>query len=193
MTVLAVPSSGHPTINRIRAIPSPIDVTEALHDFESFYRREFPRLAGSLRLVCGDQSLAEELAQEAFARALNHWERLERYDRPAGWAYRTGFNLLRRHWQRSKLADIPIDDASIQIAAPTQRDAPIDLVQVLSILPLQQRQAVVLRHVLDYSSDEAAEILEVSTGALRMTLHRAIATLRTKANLELEDEERSDS
>lgn len=36
--------------------------------FDAFYRAEYPRLAGALRLACADPSVADELAQEAFVR-----------------------------------------------------------------------------------------------------------------------------
>ena len=136
-------------------------------------------------MACGDPDLAEELAQEAFARALNHWDRVAPLERPAGWLYRTGFNLLRTHWKKSKRRE----------PAPTQPPAldsggdRIDLMNILLVLPEQQRHAVVLRHVLDYSTDEAAEVLGVSAGALRMTLHRAVDTLRKNTNLVLADED----
>jgi RNA polymerase sigma-70 factor (ECF subfamily) len=159
----------------------------ASHSFEDFYRTEYPRLAGSLRLVCGSEELAEEFAQEAFVRALNHWDRIADYDRPAGWLYRVAFNVMRRHWQKKKRGEGPlIKEPAALVDRETER---VDLVRVLSLLPLAQRQAVVLRHILDYSTDEAAEMLEVQPGALRMTLHRAVETLRKDAGLRVLDEE----
>ena len=68
--------------------------------FDAFYRAEYGRLAGSLRLACGDRSTAEELAQETFVRAYLAWSRLD--DRPTGWLYTTAFNLLRRRWKLSR-------------------------------------------------------------------------------------------
>lgn len=155
-----------------------------ISQFDGFYRREFPRLAGSLRIVCGDESVAEELAQEAFTRALNHWDRLGEWERPAGWVYRTGFNLLRTYWAKSKRSEDPLVREPFVPPAESQ----IDLVRLLGQLPLKQRQAVVLRHILDHSTDEAAEILGVSPGALRMTLHRAIENLRELSGIEIDEE-----
>lgn len=152
--------------------------------FEAFYRKEYPRLAGSLRLVCGSDELAEEFAQEAFTRALNHWDRLSAYDRPAGWVYRVGFNVMRQYWRKKKRGDGPL------ISEPSTHDNDsdrVDLVRVLAKLPLAQREAVVLRHILDYSTDEAAELLEMRPGALRMTLHRAVEALRKDHGLQLEE------
>lgn len=162
----------------------------ASHTFEDFYRREYPRLAGSLRLVCGSEDLAEEFAQEAFARALNHWDRISEYDKPAGWLYRVAFNVMRRHWQKKKRGEGPLIAEPL---APVHNDSDrVDLVRVLSHLPLAQRQVIVLRHILDYSTDEAAALLDMQPGALRMTLHRAIETLRKDAGLQLQIDEEAD-
>ena len=135
--------------------------------------------------MCGDSDLAEELSQEAFTRALNHWARLKGYERPAGWLYRTAFNLLRSHWRATRRTELESIVEPREAFAEGER---IDLVRLLSGLPFAQREAVVLRHVLDYSTEEAAEIAGVSLGALRMTLHRAMENLRTRANIELAEE-----
>lgn len=154
--------------------------------FDDFYRDEFPRLAGSLVIVCGDRGVAEELAQEAFTRALNHWDRVSLLDRPAGWLYRTGFNLLRAYWRRNARDERPLTTDPIVVPQDGSR---VDLVRLLGRLSHQQRQAVVLRHVLDYSTDEAAEVMQISAGALRMTLHRAVESLRTYADVDFKEED----
>lgn len=158
---------------------------EPIDDFEAFYRAQYPRLAGSLRAVCGDAELAQELAQEAFARALLHWERLSSYEKPAGWTYRTAFNLLRRHWKRARRDEGPLVG---DVADRDQGNDRVDLTRALATLPYRQRQAVVLRHLLDHSTDEVAAIMETSPGALRMTLHRAMESLRERYDIVLNEE-----
>lgn len=160
-------------------------VIEPIDDFEAFYRAQYPRLAGSLRAVCGDSELAQELAQETFARALLHWDRLHSYEKPAGWTYRTGFNLLRRHWKKARRDEGPL---ASDLAATDPATDRVDLVRALATLPYRQRQAVVLRHILDHSTDEVAAIMETTPGALRMTLHRAIESLRERYDIILREE-----
>jgi DNA-directed RNA polymerase specialized sigma24 family protein len=153
--------------------------------FEDFYRREFPRLAGSLHLACGSRDLAEELTQETFTRALNHWNRVAQMERPSGWIYRTGFNLLRRDWRlRGRTYPLPTPTAP-----PGDATDRTDLVRALATLPYEQASAVVLRHVLDYSTEDAAATLEMQPGAFRMMLSRALKTLRLNTNLVLPEEE----
>ena len=152
-------------------------------EFDDFYREHFGRLAGALRLVCGDQTGAEDLAQEAFVRACLAWNRVRTMDRPGGWLDRTAFNLLRRQWRLRRhlqpaghREDVALDHAD----AVADR---ADVGHALRGLPLEQRAAVVARYVLGFSTEEAAEMLHKSQGALRAQLHRAVASLRASARL----------
>ena len=60
----------------------------AAEDFAEFYTGAFPRLVGQLLLVTGDLHEAEEVVQEAFARASTSWSRLRDYDVPEAWVRR---------------------------------------------------------------------------------------------------------
>ena len=44
--------------------------------FDDFYRRELPAMIALARSICGDRQLAEDLAQEAFAKAHRDWDRI---------------------------------------------------------------------------------------------------------------------
>jgi len=47
-------------------------------DLASFYADQYDRVRGALVLFTGDHQLAEELAQEAFVKTCQHWERVSR-------------------------------------------------------------------------------------------------------------------
>ena len=68
--------------------------------FEEFFRTEFERLFQVLYLSMGSRIEAEELAQQAMARAYARWERVREMASPAGYVYRTAFNLNRRRLRR---------------------------------------------------------------------------------------------
>ncbi len=67
-------------------------------DFVECYRMHYPRLVRALRLSGADGATAEDLAQEAFGRALARWRRVSRGSNPPGYVYTTGFRL----WQRAQ-------------------------------------------------------------------------------------------
>src|SRR5829696_9489594 len=62
-------------------------------DFEAFYAGAVGRLLGQLLPVTGDLHEAEEVVQEAFARASARWARLRDYDVPEAWVRRVAMNL----------------------------------------------------------------------------------------------------
>ena len=76
------------------------DVKAAAGTFEEFFRIEYPRLAKAILLVTGDASEAEVLVQEAMARVLERWERVQGMQFPAAYVYRVAVNLHRRRLRR---------------------------------------------------------------------------------------------
>jgi RNA polymerase sigma-70 factor, ECF subfamily len=53
--------------------------------FDDFYHVTFGRLVAQVYLVTGDLHEAEDVVQEAMARASVRWERLRDYDLPEAW------------------------------------------------------------------------------------------------------------
>src|SRR6266536_3537015 len=66
-------------------------------DFDGFYAAVFARLVGQLTLVTGNLHEAEEVVQEALARAVPRWARLRAYDVPEAWVRRVALNLATTH------------------------------------------------------------------------------------------------
>jgi RNA polymerase sigma-70 factor, ECF subfamily len=66
---------------------------EGTEDFDSFYAAVFARLVGQLAVVTGDRHEAEDVVQEAMARAASRWPRLRSYEAPEAWVRRVAFNL----------------------------------------------------------------------------------------------------
>jgi len=121
---------------------------------------------------------AEEIAQDAFLKVWERWDRVGAMDSPAGYLYRTAMNAFRKRYRRAALAlkatlgIIPVDDA---IEAVDSRDA---TVRALAPLTERQRAAVVLTDLLGYPSDEAARMLGVSASTVRNHALRAHAALK---------------
>jgi RNA polymerase sigma-70 factor (ECF subfamily) len=61
--------------------------------FASFYASSYRRLLGQLFALTGDLAEAENLLQEAYARAFVRWPRVGAYDRPEAWVRRVAINL----------------------------------------------------------------------------------------------------
>jgi RNA polymerase sigma-70 factor (ECF subfamily) len=137
------------------------------------------RLVGSLILFCGDRAVAEEVAQEALARALERWDRVSRMDAPEAWVYRTAFNLARTHGRRRalerraqrRLAAVPPPALPDTTTAVAVRDA-------VRALPARQREAVIARFYAGLSVAEAAVALGCAPGTVKALVHQAVTRLR---------------
>ena len=57
-------------------------------------------LVAALALHVGDRGVAEDLAQEAMARAVLSWDRVEAAADPRAYVYRIAFNLSASRWRR---------------------------------------------------------------------------------------------
>jgi RNA polymerase sigma-70 factor (ECF subfamily) len=141
-------------------------------EFDELYRASFRRLVGQLFLVLGDLHEAEDVVQEAFARASTRWRTLRQYEIPEAWFRRVAFNLAadsgrrRRRWLRALVHLAPPPEV------PPASDAVLDLVAALGELPMSQRQPLVLHYLLDLPVEQVAAELGLSTGSVKTRLFR---------------------
>ena len=156
------------------------EAVAATEDFDSFYTAAFPRLAGQLALVTGDPHEAEDLVQEAMARAAPRWGRLRAYDSPEAWVRRVAFNLAvsghrrarrRREALRRLGAPSPVPPVSVEALA---------LAQALRGLTPAHRQVVVLHYLADLPVAQIARELRVPVGTVKARLARARAVLAAR-------------
>ncbi len=149
-------------------------------DFEAWYRREHPRLLTAMVIVCCDLDAARDATAEAFARALERWERVELMENPAGWTYTVAVNLARRRWRRRAAEDRLVAGA-VPAGLGTAEDR-LDVWRAVAGLPLQARTAVVLRYLAAMTEAEVAEAMGVAVGTVSSSLsvaRRRLAALLT--------------
>ena len=144
-----------------------------LHTFVQAHHGELLRRA---YLLTGSRADAEDLVQEALARA---WlaSRGQPVERPRAYVHRALLNLYLSRWRRLRIvretpaAEVPeggIPDPAGEVA---EREA---IWAVLRRLPPRQRAVLVLRFYEDLSETQAAEVLGVSVGTVRSQCWRAL-------------------
>jgi RNA polymerase sigma-70 factor, ECF subfamily len=142
-------------------------------DFAEFYQASYVRVVALVAALVGDRQQAEDIAQEAFARALTRWPRVARYDLPEAWVRRVALRLtvdanrrLRRARQLSALL------AAGQRGHSQLRDplAATALSLALRRLPLPQRQVLVLYYLADLPVQDIARDCGVSVTTVRTRL-----------------------
>ncbi len=138
--------------------------------FERFYTSEAKSVFTSVYLMCRDKELAEDATQEAFARALERWDRLEPHPWAAGWVMTTALNVARRTLRRRRAWPMPRE-------ARNPGEA-VDLWTAVRRLPRRQQEAVVLYYRMGVPVQEIAQIIGCREGTVRTHLARAREGLR---------------
>jgi RNA polymerase sigma-70 factor, ECF subfamily len=147
--------------------------------------------------ITGNDVQAEDIAQEVFLKAYEHFDQLRPSPTAGGWLKTVTTNLTlnylaryRRRWRffsELRRADAQDEDAEIEFAAPDallpgldarQRGALVD--QALKSLPQRQRTPLVLYHFEEMSYEEIATKLDVSLAKVKTDIFRARAALATK-------------
>ena len=150
------------------------------------FSRIRPGLVGALALYCGDRGVAEDLAQEALARAWGRWRHVSTLDAPERWVYRTAFNLARSRFRRLAV------ERRVHRLAPAANPLPDTATAVavratVGALPPRQRAAIVARFYLDLDVATSADLLGCQPGTVKALTHQAIASLR-RAGLAVPEE-----
>jgi RNA polymerase sigma-70 factor, ECF subfamily len=140
--------------------------------FASFYTASYQRLLGQLFAVTGDLAEAENLLQEAYARAFARWAQVHAYDRPEAWVRRVAINLAAmadRSLRRRARALLRLGPPPL---VPELSPELLDLRDALAALPLGQRQVIVLHHLVGLPVEEVARELGRPAGTVKSRLAR---------------------
>lgn len=150
------------------------------------YHDRYARYA--VRLV-GNREDAEEALQDAFVRAYRALGRYEERERFGGWLLRIVVNECRTVAARRRRHDQRHPDCDTATWAAAERDAADEhpseaaaereeLARALARLPVDQREALLLKYVEELSYDEIAAVTGAGVSALKMRVKRACARLR---------------
>src|SRR5687768_6670723 len=146
---------------------------------EALFRLHWPRAYRAAFLVVHDSAAAEDIAQEAFLAAIRNLDRFDRR-RPFGpWLHRIVVNRA-IDWTRARQLR---GETELQpsLAAP-EREAELGgpLLGQLAALPPEHRAVIVLRHLLEYTPGEIAELLGLPRGTVNSRLRRGLDSLQER-------------
>ena len=165
---------------------------EGLRDlYDGCYRR----LVAQLYAICGNLGEAEDAVQEAFVRAVEKPRRFAAVDNPEAWLRTVALNVVRRRFRRlSRYRGLLAKEAASTPAADVPGLSPdhVHLVDALRQLPLEQREAITLHHIVDLPVREVALQLGVPEGTVKARLTRGRARLAPLVREFAEDVEEVD-
>ncbi len=163
-----------PDLSNDHNASSEVPLIAALEPFETFYRREYRGVVGLAAVLGGDRAAAEDLAQEAFAATMRHWDRVGRMDQPAAWVRRIVANKSVSRFRRVmiEVKALPKLFGNGAIEHGLDTEIAIDIWREVRRLPKRQAQAIALTYLADLSRRAVAEILGCSEETVKTHLER---------------------
>jgi RNA polymerase sigma-70 factor (ECF subfamily) len=155
-------------------------------DVEAYSRlvdRHYDRCARVAVRILGNREDAEEALQDAFLRAFRALADYEDRERFSAWLTRILVNQCRTMLARTRrreafFLDVEPRELDLTVDGTHGGGAWPELEHALAQLPLEQREAVVLRYADDLTYEEMARITGAGQSALKMRVQRAFARLR---------------
>jgi RNA polymerase sigma factor (sigma-70 family) len=158
------------------------------------FRLEYGRIVAAVVRIVRDIDVAEEIAQETFGQALDHWPTTGLPDRPGAWllttARRRAFDHLRRARRAGAHAPALAYEAALDAIdegpdAMDEQAIPDDRLRLIFIcchpgLPEESRVALTLRLVGGLSTAEIARAFLVPEPAIAQRLVRAKRAIRDR-------------
>jgi RNA polymerase sigma-70 factor (sigma-E family) len=144
---------------------------EAAPSFADFYRATYTDMVRLAYLLTGSEETARDLAQDAYVRVHQAWDRVHE---PNAYVRRAVVNACHSYHRRLRLQrrHVAASQAeSAELGADEMADA-------IARLPYRQRAAIVLRFWHDCTEAEIAAALRCRPGTVGSLIHRALAQLR---------------
>lgn len=130
-------------------------------------------------LCCGDSTLADDIAQEAYIKAYLSCDGCREPAKFEAWMFRIGYTTFLNH-TRSRRIFSTYEDARNVVASDSSDSAfrYQELYAALHKLPDKERTSVLLYYMEGYSAKEIAEIVATSQDAVKQHLSRGRRHLR---------------
>ena len=156
-------------------------------EFTELYRTHLRDVYSYSYYRVGNHHDAEDLTEQTFLQAYRHFERAQRESngRPLRpWLIRIAHNLAANYYRdRSRRPQTSLEDAAV-VSAPHStaelaegRQELHDVLQGVSKLPEDRREALIMRFALGMDNREIARAIDRSEGATKVLIHRAIKQL----------------
>lgn len=151
--------------------------------FSSIFREYATSLHNYLFYKTGNESLAQDLTQEAFARLWKNCAKVI-YQTAKGYVFKTANNLLLNEYEHQKV----VMKFQQQVPSSTTKEDPAfvleeqqlkeALEQAIATLPEKQRVVFLLSRIEKKTYQEIADMLGISRQAVEKRIYKALDTLR---------------
>lgn len=163
--------------------------------FHSYWR---PVMALALSHL-PDSAEAEDCAIETFTDIARGIKNFRGEAKLSTYIYRIALNRIRKHQRANarRIQTVPLNNCAENIATTRTLEQEQELkgevawlLKAVNSLPRLQREAIILRHILDLPLARVAEILGVGAGVAAMRINRGLKRLRRMRDRRRKKEER---
>jgi RNA polymerase sigma-70 factor (ECF subfamily) len=166
--------------------------------FDTAVRRYGPHLLAVARRFMGHEQDAQDVVQDAFLSAFKAIDKFQGDSKLSTWLHRIAVNAaLMKLRSRKRNQERPIDDllpkfnddghmADAAARWAVTHDTAVDSREMRELvrhaidqLPEGHRTILLLRDIEGHNTEETAELLDITPGAVKTRLHRARQALRT--------------
>jgi len=155
--------------------------------FSSIYHKYVDKIYRFIFIKVSSQEIAEDLCSETFLRGWQVFKERRDIENPPAFLYQIARNLVIDHYREKGKAKIvsaeytQITDPRTDLEEKAISSSDLDNIRQALAGLKEDYQTVVIWHYLDdLSVPEIAKILDKSEGAVRVSLHRALKTLKNK-------------
>ena len=127
-------------------------------EFDEFYASTAARVVTHLYAMIGDLAEAEDAVQEAYARAWQRWHQVGAYRDPVGWVRMVAYRIAVSSWRRTRTRWAAQQRSRPPEHAPELSPDTVALVAALRQISAEQREAIVLHHLLGLTVEEVQEL-----------------------------------
>jgi RNA polymerase sigma-70 factor (ECF subfamily) len=136
-----------------------------------------PQMRAFARTLCRDQTFADDLAQDALAKAWGSRDSYQPGTNLKAWTFmilRNAFySHARRSWRTCELDPTVAEATLVSVSNPTAAIELNDMRRAMAMLPTDQSEALILIGAAGLSYEEAAEICGVAVGTIKSRVSRA--------------------
>ncbi|MBB1252539.1 sigma-70 family RNA polymerase sigma factor [Streptomyces sp. OF3] len=158
-------------------------------DFRAFHQLHRPAYVRWAHTRLGNRADAEEAVDDAFEQLVRTWDTVLSKDNPHAWAWQVLRNRVADHartrCRRATLAQRAFDTLALREAVDPigQLEESMNLYAAIEALPARQLDVVVLHYLMNYSYQEIATHLGITTAGVRSTERNARRSLRAALQL----------
>lgn len=143
-----------------------------MDSFDAFYRASRQRLFAAVYALTGNAAEAQDAVHEAYARAWQRWAKLSDHGDPEAWVRTVARRVAVSRWRKARNRLLAHRRMGEPPPAPGPGPDTVALMSALARIPLAQRTAIVLHHLVGLPVAEVAVETGVPVGTVKARLSR---------------------